>query len=130
MPFPDALSLVVAYLTAQNPGVDVVTRVPIPRPEQLIQVRRVGGTADLVRDRARIDVFAWAPTDLEAMTLALAVRAQIWALAGKSTLGPVCYRVAETMGPRQFDDQISQTPRVWATFALDIRADAAIHIAP
>jgi hypothetical protein len=130
MPFPDGLGLVVAYLDAQNSGIDVVTRVPVPCPERLIQVRRAGGTAGLVRDRPRLDVFAWAPTDLEAMALALTVRAQIWALAGKTTLGPMCYRVEETMGPRQFDDQISQTPRVWATYALDIRADAAIHIAP
>ncbi len=128
MSFPDALGLAIAYLDALN-AVDVVADVPIPRPETLIQVRRVGGTAELVRDRARLDIWAWAPTSLEAMTLALAVRAQIWALAGKATLGPVCYRVAETMGPRQFDDPISQTPRVWATYALDLRADAAIHIA-
>jgi hypothetical protein len=140
MAFPDAVDLVIGYLDPIVAPVKVANRVPNPRPDRFVQVRRVGGPAQVpVRDRPRLDVFAWAPTDPQAMALALQVRTALWALAGTNLLGVAVYRVSEFMGPRQDDDTLPATtttttgggtPRVWATYELDLRADDVIHAAP
>lgn len=133
MPFPDVTALTLDYLRPLLTPVDVVTRLPqdsAPR-ERLVRLRRVGGTArPPVRDRARLDVFAWGLTDDDAMTLALQVREHLWALSGTNLLGIPCYEVGEFLGPRHSDDPISLTPRVWATYELTVRADDVIHPAP
>lgn len=127
MAFPDANALLIAYLTPLVDPVPVVSRVPDPRPP-LVQVRRVGGAALMpVRDTARLDVLCWEATDLEAMDLALTVRAAVWALQGTSLLGGVpCYRVQEFLSPRLNDDPVTNSPRAWATYALDLRADDVV----
>lgn len=131
---PDAVQLVVNYLTSLVDPVAVASRIPpvaAIRPP-LVTVRRIGGTATLpVRDTARLDIFAWHRTDPEAMALALTVRAAVWKLAGTTMPGGVqVYRVSEFMGPQQADDSDSGTPRVWTTYELDLRADALISPAP
>jgi hypothetical protein len=129
--WPDANQLLITYLTPIVAPVGVVARVPDPRPETFVQVRRVGGAALVpVRDTARLDVWCWAPTDQAAMDLARAVRTAVWALSGTALLGPVCYRVQEFLGPRLDDDPVTGSPRVWATYALDLRANDAIQPAP
>lgn len=131
MTWPDAVGLVVAYLDAALTPTAVSSRVPNPRPGEFVQVRRVGGPADPpVRDRPRLDVFAWAPTDPDAMDLAYTVRELLWLLPGTDLLGPVVYRIEETLGPRQDDDDTTGTPRVWATYSLTLRANNAIQPAP
>lgn len=129
MAFPDPLGDLVDYLTLLVAPIQVTTRVPpdsAPRPP-LVQVRRVGGTAAVpVRDTPRFDVFTWHNTDPEAMALALTVRAHIWALAGTDEFGYPCYLVEEFLGPRQADDPATGIPRVWATYALTVRADDAV----
>lgn len=130
MAWPDAVQLVIAYLEPQLAPVPVASRVPESRPTRFAQVRRVGGTPLVpVRDQARLDVFCWDDDEPGAMALALEVRELIWALAGTDLLGPMVYRVEETLGPRQDDDEMTGTPRVWATYSLAIRADEAIHFA-
>lgn len=128
MAYSDPLPSIVAYLAAGVTPVRVVADVPDPRPPTLLQVYRVGGDAlTPVREQVRLDVFAWAPSDVPAMTLALQARTLIWALAGKSTLGFMVYRVQEFLGPTKIRDPIRVSPQVWATYDLDIRANAAIH---
>jgi len=130
MAFPDAVALVVAYLDPLT-AATVASRVPNPRPTQLVQVRRVGGLPlPPVRDVARLDVICWEITDAKAWTLAATIREAVWALAGTTLLGPVTYSVSEFMGPRQSDDSDTGTPRVWMTFELALRADDVIHRAP
>lgn len=129
MSFPDVIDLLRDHLLTLSGPDDIATRVPDPRPTRWWQIRRVGGTADTVRDRARVDVFTWHQTDEDAMADALVVRAGIWALSGTTLLGGVqCYRIEETLGPRQFDDPITGLPRVLATYVLHVRADAAIYL--
>lgn len=131
MAFPDANALLIAYLATVAAPVPVVSRVPDPRPSRLIQVRRVGGAALVpVRDSARLDVICWDPNDAAAMALATAVRTAVWALSGTSLLGPMCYRVQEFLAPRLDDDPVTNSPRAWATYALDIRANDAVQPAP
>lgn len=131
MAWPDANALLIAYLTPLADPVDVVSRVPDPRPARLVQVRRSGGAAlPPVRDTARMDVWCWDPNDQSAMQLALAVRTAVWKLSGTALLGPMCYRVQEFLAPRLDDDPVTNSPRVWATYSLDIRANDAIQPAP
>lgn len=133
MAFPDVVGDVIAYLAPLHAPIPVISRVPpdaAPRPP-LIQVRLVGGTADVpVRDRPRLDVWTWHNTDPEAVALALAVREHVWALAGTSTLGYPCYLVEEFLGPRLADDPLTGIPRGWATYSLTIRADDVVAPAP
>lgn len=130
MTWPDAVGLLVDYLDAVI-SAPVASRVPSPRPVEFVQVRRIGGTPAVpVRDQPRFDVFCWAATEPDAMDLALEVRSAIWVLAGNDDLGVVAYRVEEFLGPRQDDDPQTGTPRVWATYSLTLRADAAIQPAP
>jgi hypothetical protein len=131
MGFPDTVGLLVAYLDGSSEiTVPVGSRVPnaVPRPTSFVVVRRAGGAAILpVRDRARIDIWAWALTDPTAMNLAIACRELIWKLSGNDTLGAMVYRIGEFMAPQQFDDPETGVPRVWATYELDVRADSAIQ---
>lgn len=134
MPYPDSLRLVIDYLQPLLDPVPVSSRVPqesAPRGPH-VTVRLVGGAAlPPVRDRARLDVFAWDVDEHAAMQLGLRVRAALWLLAGTTLLdGVPCYRVSEFMGLRQSDDTPSGTARTWMTVELDVRADPAINPAP
>lgn len=127
MAYPDVVALLRTYLLPIVIPTQVVSRVPDPRPDELVQIRRVGGTElRPVRDRPRVDVLAWAATEQEAWELADVLRVAIHALAGTVLLGPPVYRVDESLGPRMDDDPLARRPRVWATYTLDIRANDAI----
>ncbi|GAA2618746.1 hypothetical protein SMC26_40305 [Actinomadura fulvescens] len=120
--FPDVEALICAHLTPIL-GVPVRTRVPDPRPARWVQVRRVGGTlVDHVRDRARLDVFAWGTGDADANDLGAAARAALHAAAGTVIGGVPCYAVEEFLGPRRADDPLTGAPRVWLTVQLSLRA--------
>ena len=125
--YPDVLDLVRDYLATAYSPTPVVTRIPSPRPATFIQIRHAGGT-DLrpVRDRARLDVFSWDASEVEAQTLGLQVRASMHALAGTSGLGIMCYRVDEFLSPRPLEDLDSGASRSWATYSIDVRANDAI----
>lgn len=132
MAFPDATELLIAYLTPLVSPLPVVSRVPDPRPAAFVQVRRAGGNAlPPVRDAARMDVWCWDGDERAAMALALLVRAAVWKLPGTLLLGGVvCYRVQEFLAPRPDDDPVTNSPRAWATYTLDLRANDAIQPAP
>lgn len=127
MSYPDVVALLRDYLLPIVTPRQVAARVPDPRPAEWVQIRRVGGgQLRPVRDRARVDVFAWAATEPAATSLADTLRVAIHALAGTTLLGPTVYRVDEFLGPRMDDDPLTGRPRVWATYTLDVRADDAI----
>jgi hypothetical protein len=126
--YPDVIALLRTYLLPVVTPRPVVSRVPDPRPAEWVQIRRIGGPqVRPVRDRPNVDVFAWAQTDPAAWELAELLRRSIHALAGTTLLGPMVYRVDETLGPRSLDDELTGSPRVWATYSLDVRADDAIQ---
>ena len=128
MAYPDVLNLLRDSLATTHTPVPVVTRVPDSRPARFIQLRNAGGTKlPPVRLVARFDIFTWSTTEETAAADALAVRATVNALAGTATLGITCYRVEETLGPRQADDLITGMFRWWATYALTCRANDAIR---
>lgn len=126
--YPDVLALLITYLNATHTE-PVVSRVPTTRPATFTQVRRIGGAqVRPVREAVRVDVFNWAPSEDAGWDLAEQTRREIHALAGGVSLGSgvMCYRVDELLGPRQFDDPDSGTPRWWATYTLTTRANDAI----
>ena len=118
--YPDAEDLLIDYL-APIVDVPVRTRVPRVRPDRWLQVRRSGGVQDVVRDRPRIDVFAWAPDDAQTHDLLKVARSAIYDLRGTTLLGPACYEVEEFLGPTRSDDRESGTPRMWMTVQLSLR---------
>lgn len=118
--YPDAEDLLGAYLVPIV-GVPVRSRVPRERPARWMQVRRVGGVNDVVRDRPRLDVWAWAKDDSETFDLLMAARSAIHALEGTTLLGPACYRVEEFLGPTRSDDRETGSPRMWMTVQLSLR---------
>lgn len=127
MAYPDIVALLRAYLLPIVAPRPVASRVPDPRPAEWVQLRRIGGQQERpVRDRAHIDVWAWSTSDPDAWALADLLRRSIHALAGTTLLGPPVYRVEEVMGPRSLDDPQTGAPRMWATYALSVRADDAI----
>lgn len=126
MAYPDITALLVVYLDPLLTG-PVASRVPDPRPDVWTQVRRIGGQQSRpVRDQPRVDVTSWALTDPDAWTLADAARRAIHALAGTALLGPVVYRVDETLGPKHIDDPTTGARRCLATYSILVRADDAV----
>lgn len=128
MAYPDIVGLLRTYLLPIVAPLQIASRVPDPRPDDWVQLRRIGGPQQRpVRDRPNVDVFAWALTDPAAEQLGDLLRRSIHALAGTTLLGPMVYRVDEVLGPRSLDDELTGRPRVWATYSIDVRADNAIQ---
>lgn len=127
MAWPDIVALLYTYLDGQL-AVPVASDVPDPRPDEWLQLRRSGGTKrPPVREQPRVDFFYWAATQPAAMAGALQVRTLVNNLHGTTTLGVTVYRVEEFLGPRQQDDPLTGTPRVWMTLSPLIRVDEAIR---
>lgn len=125
--FDDVTALVIAYLAPILNPVLVATRVPDTRPDELIQVRHVGGPAlPPLRLTYRFDVFAWAQTEPRAAQLGGYVRSAVWALPGTDALGITCYQVGEFKGPSMTQDEETRIPQDWATYDLVVRAEAVV----
>lgn len=100
--WPDVASLVVGYLDGAVDAA-VRTRVPDPRPDQLVRVQRAGGVRDQVHDRARIQVECSAPREDTATGLCLTVRDL---LRRMPCTVPAVSRVAEITGPTTLSDPV------------------------
>lgn len=130
-PFTDFVELFVAQLSTALAPVPVVVDKHDPAPETFVQIIPVGGQALVpVRDQVRVDVWTWAPTNKEAMDLALDVRTEVWSWAGKATIGVAVYQVEEFLRPRPDVDPVTLSPRVWATYQLTVREEAVVPPAP
>lgn len=113
-------------------SVPVSTRVPSPAPPAFVQLRRSGGAAalidapqtDVVRDRAVVDVFAWASDEDESYSHAAAVRRRILSAKQDQPFSTPCYRAVEVMGMQRSDDTLAGSParcRVWSTYEIHTR---------
>lgn len=118
--YPDVEKLLKDYLEPLV-GKPVHTRVPRTRPDVWLQIRRVGGPNDVVRDRPRVDLIAWASRDDTALDLCMAARSAVHAIEGTTLLGVACYRVEEFLGPTRRDDLESGSSRMWMTVQLSLR---------
>lgn len=128
--FPDAAELVAAYLrealAARGKPVKVGTRVPNPRPAELVRLERIGGAQlDRITDRPRLDVHCWGPDEEAAHDLMQITRALLLALPGWR--GAAAYDVDEVGGPNELPDAESGSPRF--AFAVEVSLRGK-HLAP
>lgn len=119
--FPDVEALLVRYLPPLL-GVGASTRVPNPRPDSFVVVRRVGGTRpNVITDVPVVVVECWAKTDVAASDLARLARAYVGALAQSDVGGDYVRRVREVAGPQSYPDPASSSPRYQMTVQIDTR---------
>lgn len=72
-----------SYLADSLGDAEVHVRIPDPRPERLVVVRREGGhRLDRLCDRAGVGILVWAPTEAECQELADEVADLMYALNG------------------------------------------------
>lgn len=110
--YPDAVDVVISWLTTQMGPNLLVPRVPNPRPTRMVLVRRTGGPRlNEVADNAILAVEAWDATEEDAHDLAQEARAYLFALRGETVGGVACYRVTDVSGPQLLPDSESDQPR-------------------
>lgn len=120
--YPDAQLVVIDYLRPLLDPVPVGVRVPTTRPPKFVTLRRVGGVADGVVDRPRIDLFGWAASDEDAHDLVLTIRRHVAGMPGVRD-GAVVVRCDEFAGPHPAPDESGQ-PRWLVTFEITLRGVA------
>lgn len=69
----NVIAALVPYLK-QKCGVPVSALVPAKRPDEFITIERTGGSYSLGKDSPNLAIQCWAQSELDAYTLALAVR--------------------------------------------------------
>ncbi|MFF7171090.1 hypothetical protein [Streptomyces pseudovenezuelae] len=129
--FPDAVDVVRGYLReallARGLDVPVRTRVPDPRPAQLVRIERVGGSRlDRITDRPRLDVECWGPDEGAVADLVKVVRALVFAIPGWR--GAVAYDVVDVGGPNTAPDPVSGQER--SSFAVEVSLRGRTLAAP
>ena len=119
--FPDAAAAVTSRL-GDELDIETDHKVPNPRPDEFIVVRRVGGPRrDLVTDEATLTIEAWAQTEEAAHDLAQLARAHVHAMAGTTEGDARVYRVGEFAGPASLPDPESDQPRYTLTVTVAVR---------
>src|SRR5690606_15009119 len=106
---------------ADHASVEVPVRgkVPDPRPDSFVTVRRTGGVRQsMVSDAAQLTVECWASSDEAAHDLAQTCRAILLALSGSTVDDVPVYRVSEVGGPALLPDPLSGQPRCTFTVLL------------
>lgn len=95
-------------------GVYISNKVPNPRRDRMVIVRRDGGPRlDAVREAPRLGINVWAKTDQDANDLARLTAALLWA----SPDGDPVSKVTITGGPYAVPDESTQ-PRFYFTAEL------------
>lgn len=121
--FPDIEALLVRVLP-DRVGAGVSTKVPTPRPEAFVRVRRVGGTRpNRITDSSTVVVECWASDPVVASDLGRLTHAHVFALPGESYDGDFVRRVREVGGLQSFPDPVSETPRYQFTVQIDTRGE-------
>lgn len=124
--FPDVVALAVEQLAAQLPAlvgtVHVGNRVPSPRPQRFVVVRRGGGSRiTIVTEAATLNVGAWALSVPDADDIAQACRSVLHALAGTTVNGVPVYKVDDVGGPAEEADPLSDQPMSQLSVSVHVR---------
>ena len=125
--FADAVRVVRSHLIAQDPALHVGTRVPNPRPDRFVLLRRGGGVVRFeVVDHPVIAVDCWdgdgGTSAAPAMALAQQVRQWLHQMVGQVVDGAPVATVTELAGPADLpDDGESLAHRVRQTFEIGLR---------
>lgn len=120
--YPDSQLVLVEYLRPLIAPITIGVRVPNPRPSTFVTVRRAGGVAEGLIDRARVDVFAWAADDPAAHDLVTQIRRYAAEMRGVRN-GVRVVDVEEFTGPIPAPDESNQ-PRWLVTFEISTRGVA------
>ncbi|ALY08925.1 tail terminator [Arthrobacter phage Savage2526] len=103
----------------------VGTKVPNPRPNEFVIIRRVGGIQrDLVTDEPTILVEVWAATETRAVRVAQIIRGLLHSysqIGEYSILG-----CDEISGPVNLPDGLSAQVRYTATYVVAIRSNETV----
>jgi len=121
--FVDAVQHLRAYLLTVFPDVQFVSKIPNPRPDEFVLIRRVGGpTRNLVTDEPTLAVEAWSTDKTQSQTLLQRVRAAIHEAPHKALTPPV-YLVTEFAGIADLADPESTHSRHTFAVAVAMRGD-------
>lgn len=122
--YPDAVAVAISWLADQL-GAIVFPRVPNPRLEQMVIVRRTGGARlNLVADNPTLTVEAWADSDEDAHDLAQEARAYLLAMRGEIIEGVTVYRTVDVGGPGLLPDPLSAQSRYTFSVSAAMRGSA------
>jgi hypothetical protein len=91
-------------------GVHVSNRVPSPRRDRMVIVRRDGGTQAEMRDQPRVSIRVWAKTETDANNLAALVMALAASFVDGSPI--VACPIAGRSGPYPVPDESEQPLRM------------------
>lgn len=128
--FPDSVQLVLDQLAAQLPvllGRAIATgnRVPSPRPDEFVRVRRQGGSRKTyVSEEAYLEIECWSHDVASAEDLAQISRSILFAMAGLTFGGVPVYQVQDAGGPAEVADPLSDQPRHTFSIAIHVRGQA------
>lgn len=128
--FPDSVALVLTQLDAELPAVlgravPTGNRVPSPRPDEFVRVRRQGGTRKTyVSEEALLGIEAWGLTVADAEDIAQATRAVLFGMKGNTYDGVPVYEVNDAGGPAEVADPLSDQPRHTFSVAIHVRGQA------
>ena len=119
--FANAVDVLLKYLRPARSDVTFGTGVGTDRP--LVQLRRVGGVAERVTDRPRVDLLVWHTSEFKAQGLAQELRSLLlFDLPGQVVDGHTVYDLTEFSGPSAFPDPAgSDQPIVLFTVEIGIR---------
>ena len=113
----DVEALIVAYLDPLL-AAKVSTRIPNPRPVELVRVQRIGGTRqNIVQERPLILVECWGASSVSAFTLA----SQVWGLLDAlddTTAQDAWFHAAELSSPVSLPDPSTASPRYQFTASM------------
>lgn len=126
--FVDAVQHLRAHLLTVFPDVQFVSKVPNPRPDEFVLLRRVGGpTRNMVTDEPTLAVEAWSTDKTLSQALLQRVRAAIHE-APTASLSPPIYLVTEFAGPADLPDPDSNHARHTMTVAVAMRGDDSVAL--
>lgn len=121
--WPDVTGVVVDHLTdalaAARPEAVVGTRIPDPRPAELVRVQRAGGVRSGVWDSARMQVECSAPEEEDAAGLVAVVREVLRTMPLDSD--PVT-ATREVTGPTLLSDPVDATCTYLLAVEVRVRA--------
>lgn len=99
-------------------NVFVSNKIPSPRRDRMVLVRRDGGNSTGLRDQARLSVQVWAKTEQDATDLARLVAALLWAAPD----GDPVLMVRQQSGPTPVADTSGQ-PLRYLVFDVHTRGE-------
>lgn len=130
--FPDAVALVIGHvraeLLARGDTAKIGSRVPNPRPNRFVLIRRLGGPRlNVAVDDALLGFECWDLEDPDAHDLAQLCRGLVNALP-EALDGVARYRVGEASGPQLLPDPTSDHPRFVFTVTVALRGAKEVPV--